>query len=219
MLDIAGDDDGLDSESEDGNGEERCRLEGGVFEADVGFANFDTSPVFSSVGALSAVVSASSNDSARSYVDSYDSGASSHLCPYRERFVSLTAVQPRPINAANRQAFRATAVGDLIVEVPNSSQTTHLWLQNALFAPVMNRTPVSLGRLDDAGYMFHGGGGQLALMKGDHRVGLVSKKLGTYRVTDRRTITVDHLPKTLSGRVCRSRHRSFPSYTLRNDSI
>ncbi|KZT68541.1 hypothetical protein DAEQUDRAFT_648935, partial [Daedalea quercina L-15889] len=52
-------------------------------------------------------------------LDLYDSGASHHMSPYRDKFISFQETPPRPLNAANQQLFQATGMGDIIISVPN----------------------------------------------------------------------------------------------------
>ncbi|OAX30756.1 hypothetical protein K503DRAFT_652234, partial [Rhizopogon vinicolor AM-OR11-026] len=52
-------------------------------------------------------------------VELYDSGSTRHISPYRERFATLSEIPPRTFAAANKQLFDATAVGDMVIEIPN----------------------------------------------------------------------------------------------------
>ncbi|KZT63075.1 hypothetical protein DAEQUDRAFT_645567, partial [Daedalea quercina L-15889] len=54
-------------------------------------------------------------------VDLYDSGASDHMSPYRDAFLTFRETVPRSLNAANQQMFQATGVGDMVVNIPNGS--------------------------------------------------------------------------------------------------
>lgn len=54
-------------------------------------------------------------------VDLYDSGASHHMSPYREDFLSFREIKPQTLNTANQQHFEATGLGDMIVSVPNNT--------------------------------------------------------------------------------------------------
>ncbi|KIN93487.1 hypothetical protein M404DRAFT_94062, partial [Pisolithus tinctorius Marx 270] len=59
---------------------------------------------------------------------------------------------PKTFVAANKQSFNATAIGDLIIEVPNGCDVTKLRLTEVLYSPVVGYTLVSVGRLDQLGY-------------------------------------------------------------------
>ncbi|KAI0702736.1 hypothetical protein C8Q76DRAFT_597673, partial [Earliella scabrosa] len=53
-------------------------------------------------------------------VEVYDSGATRHISPYRERFESYRELNPpRAITAANGEKFMAIGEGEMRVEVPN----------------------------------------------------------------------------------------------------
>ncbi|KZT66429.1 hypothetical protein DAEQUDRAFT_656439, partial [Daedalea quercina L-15889] len=52
-------------------------------------------------------------------IDLYDSGASDHMSPYRDAFLTFCETVPRSLNAANQQMFQATGVGDVVVNIPN----------------------------------------------------------------------------------------------------
>jgi hypothetical protein len=79
----------------------------------------------------------------------YDSGATRHISPYQSDFTSYTPLSP-PIflNAANQQRFPAIGTGTLAVRVPNEGTESELALRNALHAPSVAYTLVSLGTLD-----------------------------------------------------------------------
>ncbi|EIW60878.1 uncharacterized protein TRAVEDRAFT_80236, partial [Trametes versicolor FP-101664 SS1] len=53
-------------------------------------------------------------------IEVYDSGATRHISPYRERFETYERLDPpRPITAANGDQFMATGEGDMRVRMPN----------------------------------------------------------------------------------------------------
>ena len=81
----------------------------------------------------------------------YDSGASRHMCPIRERFATYHEIPARPITAANNRIFYAIGIGDLDVQVPNGASSTKVRLRDALHAPDMGLTVVSIGRIVKAG--------------------------------------------------------------------
>ena len=65
-------------------------------------------------------------------VELYDSGSTHHISPYKDKFTSLTDIPPKSFSAANKQSFNATAVGDLVIDVPNGYDTTKLTLTEVL---------------------------------------------------------------------------------------
>jgi transposase InsO family protein len=84
-------------------------------------------------------------------VELFDSGASRHMSPFRERFVTYRDIPARPITAANNRAFYAVGMGDLEIDVPNGASSTKVLLCDALYAPDLGLTVVSIGRIVKAG--------------------------------------------------------------------
>jgi hypothetical protein len=89
---------------------------------------------------------------ARSSTELYDSGASKHMSPFRDRFTSYQAIPPRAITAADKRVFYAIGTGDLEIEVPNGESSTSIMLKDVLHAPEMGTTIVSVNRIVKAGY-------------------------------------------------------------------
>src|SRR6266581_603348 len=81
----------------------------------------------------------------------YDSGASRHMSPFRDRFQTYQAIEPRAISAANKRIFYAIGTGDLRIEVPHGESSTPIILKDVLHAPEMGLTIVSIDRICKAG--------------------------------------------------------------------
>jgi hypothetical protein len=79
-----------------------------------------------------------------------DSGASSHFCPDRAKFATFRAIEERPIKTADGRTLKAIGMGDVHIDLPNGSRRTKAVLKDAVYAPDMAFTLVSVGRLDDA---------------------------------------------------------------------
>jgi transposase InsO family protein len=112
-------------------------------DADDGSKSYNISSVSADSAALT---------SARPEVELYDSGASRHMSPFPHRFTNLQSIPPRPITAANNRVFYATGAGDLKIDVPNGTSSTSITLKDALYAPDMGLTVVSISRIAAAGY-------------------------------------------------------------------
>ena len=80
-----------------------------------------------------------------------DSGATSHFCPDRAKFISYHRITPETITAADSHSFEAIGCGDVRIELPNQSKTTTVLLKNALHAPGMAASLISVAKLDAAG--------------------------------------------------------------------
>jgi hypothetical protein len=91
-------------------------------------------------------------NSTRTKGELYDSGASCHMSPFRHQFISLRTIAPRPIMAADKRRFFATGIGDLRIQVPNGESSTPIILRDALYAPEMALTVISINRITKAGY-------------------------------------------------------------------
>jgi len=85
-------------------------------------------------------------------VELYGSGASFHISPYSHRFTNLRSIPPRRITTANSRVFYAIGTGDMKIDVPNGASSTPITLKDALYAPDVGLTVVSIGRITDAGY-------------------------------------------------------------------
>jgi hypothetical protein len=82
----------------------------------------------------------------------YDSGASRHMLPLRNRFVTYQEILPRPITVADKRVFYAIGTGDIIIDIPNGESSTPIRLKEALHAPDMGATIVSISRIIKAGF-------------------------------------------------------------------
>ena len=81
----------------------------------------------------------------------YDSGASRHISPFRNQFITYRVITPHPITTADKHTFYAIGTGDMRIEVPNGGASNPILLQDALHAPDIGLTVVSIGRIANAG--------------------------------------------------------------------
>jgi hypothetical protein len=79
-----------------------------------------------------------------------DSGASNHYCPDRTKFQNYRPLVNRNITTADGRSLKAVGIGDVLIELPNGSKRTPALLKNAIFAPDMAFTLISVSRLDRA---------------------------------------------------------------------
>ena len=95
----------------------------------------------------------------------YNSGATRHISPYKADFTSYKALSPPAyLNTANQQRFPAIGEGNLVIRVPNNGTERTLTLRNALHAPAVAYTLVSIGALDEEGYAAHIKDGRLEIV-------------------------------------------------------
>src|SRR5882762_3297509 len=87
----------------------------------------------------------------------YDSGASRHMSPYRQKFINFAQISPRRVTAANSQEFEATGIGNIHIELPNGKSTSRILLKDVLYTPTTGLTLVSISKITLAGYttIFH----------------------------------------------------------------
>ena len=121
---------------------------------------------------------------ARTEGELYDSGASCHMSPFRHQFISYRSIPPRPIMAADKRHFFAKGMGDLRIQVPNGESFTPVILRDALYAPEMALTVVSISRIARAGYSvsFEGNACKITDNKGKTVGTVPSNNSGLYRV-------------------------------------
>ncbi len=114
----------------------------------------------------------------------YDSGCTQHITLYRSDILNYVAIPPKFFRAANKGRFSATGMGELLIDIPNGSETLQLRLFEVLFSPDVPHTLVSVSRLDDTGYELVFGGGHCVIRRPDGQtIGKIPKVgRGLYRV-------------------------------------
>ena len=73
------------------------------------------------------------------------------MSPFRERFVTYQDIPACPITAANNRSFYAVGMGDLEINVLNGALSTKVLLCDALYAPDLGLTVVSISCIVKAG--------------------------------------------------------------------
>jgi hypothetical protein len=134
---------------------------------------------------ITATISAEQDD-APARIKLYDLGVTWHISPYKDDFTTYSLLSPPVLlSTANQQRFQAIGAGALIINVPNEGGGTSLTLNNALHAPSVSYTLVSLGTLDAEGYAMKIGGGQLttASPQGQHVGAIACTAWHLYHVT------------------------------------
>src|SRR6266850_166893 len=81
----------------------------------------------------------------------YNSGASQHIFSFRNQFITYRVITPHPITTADKHTFYAIGTGDMRIEVPNGGASNPILLQDALHAPDIGLTVVSISRIANAG--------------------------------------------------------------------
>ena len=84
----------------------------------------------------------------------------------------------------NKQSFKAVGTGEMMIDVPNSVDISQLSLTKVLYSPEVGYTLVSMGCLDDKGFLLTFAGGKCTIKGPDGVcVGKVPKNSnGLYKV-------------------------------------
>jgi hypothetical protein len=93
----------------------------------------------------------------------YDSGCTAHISPYREDLIDFIDIPPKIFRAANKQGFSATGTGNLIVDLPNGGKRSKFKLTDVQYSPEVAYTLVSVGNLDEKGFVVKFGGGKCVI--------------------------------------------------------
>ena len=127
---------------------------------------------------------AGSAETRRTEIDLYDSGATRHMSGFRHKFINFTEIEPVPIRAADKRTFEATGKGKMLLYLPNGDKgVSRIYLEEALYAPSMGVTLVSISRVTAAGstVVFSGPFCRIYNAEKD-RVGEIRQSGGLYRV-------------------------------------
>ena len=80
-----------------------------------------------------------------------DSGASMDYSPDRSKFSNYREIE-KDITTANGRILKAAGMGDLHLELPNRSKQTQVTFKNAVHAPNMAFTLLSISKLDKSNH-------------------------------------------------------------------
>jgi Reverse transcriptase (RNA-dependent DNA polymerase)/gag-polypeptide of LTR copia-type len=111
-----------------------------------------------------------------------DSGASRVYSPDRSKFTDYKTID-RSITTADGRQLKAIGMGDLEIDMPNGSKTTTMTFKNAIHAPQMAFTLISISRLDKAGYRVNFAKGMCTILnqKGQ-TIATIPHSDGLYRI-------------------------------------
>ena len=117
-------------------------------------------------------------------VDLYDLGASRHMSGFQHRFINFTKIDLKPITAADKRSFSAVGKGDMWVYLPNGKEkTSQVLLKDALYAPTMGITLISISRITSAGSTVIFTGNTCQIYDKERKViGMIQVKSGLYWV-------------------------------------
>ena len=79
-----------------------------------------------------------------------DSGTSDHFCPDKSKFANLRQLEGQTIHTMHDGTIPVCGVGDVAIELSNGSGVTKCLLKDAIYAPEITFTLISVSRLDQA---------------------------------------------------------------------
>jgi hypothetical protein len=81
-----------------------------------------------------------------------DSGATSHFCPDRTKFITFEAIKAQDVHMADGTTISALGRGDIKVDLLLGNKYTTVTLKNTLYTPKMALTLISAHRITAAGF-------------------------------------------------------------------
>lgn len=116
----------------------------------------------------------------------FDSGCSFHMTPWGDKFRNTRTVPTRIIQTANAEMFTLNIAGMLHIDLPINGTTKSITLHDTLLCPNTPNTLISLGKLDNAGYIMTIRNGSMIIdnSNGD-TVGIIPKTNGLYQIPSR----------------------------------
>ena len=113
-----------------------------------------------------------------------DSGASQHYSPDRDAFINYSPISNTTITTADGHKLKALGKGNVRIELPNGTKHTKTILKEAIHAPDMAFTFISVGRLDNAKCSATFSGGMCTIRNPSGRtMATIPCANGLYRVT------------------------------------
>ena len=92
------------------------------------------------------------NEGTSSQITIYDSGASTHMSPNRERFSEFRTIALKGVKAADKIIFMATSIGCMKIDIPNRRDSTAITLKDVLYCPDLGYTLVTLVKYNATGF-------------------------------------------------------------------
>ena len=130
-----------------------------------------------------------------------DSGASRVYSPDRSKFANYKEID-RSITTTDGRQLKAVGMGDLEIDMPNGSKTTKMILKDAIHAPEMAFTLISISRLDKAGYQVTFKKGMCTIIDPKGQViATIPHSEGLYRITANKSQKDQQFAAAASGKM------------------
>ena len=113
-----------------------------------------------------------------------DSGASRHYSPDHDAFINYSPISNTTITTADGRKLKVLGKGEVQIELPNGTKCTKTILKEAIHAPDMAFTLISVGRLDNTKCSTTFSGGMCTIRYPSGRtMAIIPCANGLYRVT------------------------------------
>jgi hypothetical protein len=138
-----------------------------------------------------------------------DSGASRHYCPDQTKFMNYKPTECK-ITMADGRTLMTTGVGDLHIDLPNRSDKTKTILKNAVHAPDMASTLISISRLNKAGFSVLFNKGMCTIKDTSARmIATISNSEGLYKIATTKQATEVQASNVVSGKMISKAHKKL----------
>ena len=119
-----------------------------------------------------------------SHTEIYDSGCSKHLTSYKKDLENFVKINPKSFCTVNKQSMSAVGKGKLVIDVPNSSDPSKLYLTEVFYSPEAGYMLISIGKLNKKGFTATFSDGKCVIHGPEGgQVGSVPCQSGLYCVT------------------------------------
>jgi GAG-pre-integrase domain len=130
-----------------------------------------------------------------------DSGASRDYCPDWSKFIMYRNVQQK-ITTADGRTLNAIGMGNLQLELPNSSGKTVTIFKDAIHTPEMAFTLISISRLDRAGFLVTFSK-EMCTIKNPKSttIATIPHSDGLYKITASKCLTTSEMANAAAGKM------------------
>jgi len=133
--------------------------------------------------------------------------------PYCDALKNFIRIPLKSFCAMNKQKMSAVGMGEMTIDVPNSTDVSKLMLTEVLYSLNVGYTLVSVRKLDDKGFELTFSGGRCTICGpiGEHIGAIPKARQGLYHVAHEEPISVNSAKEilTLDQFHCQMRHISL----------
>jgi len=130
-----------------------------------------------------------------------DSAATHNFSPDHSQFTNYRPIE-RKITTADGRSLKAISMRDLHIDLPNGSKKTRTVFKNAIHAPQMAFTLISIGRLDKAGCQIVFYGGMCTIINANRRtIATMPHSDGLYKISASKQSNQKDSANVVSGKM------------------